>query len=81
VILYLQAIPVADMRPDTESYWRRNTDFPNQSTANQFFVEEQLEAYREVGLRIGRSAVAAVRAYEVHADAPVLALRELVGKA
>ena len=61
VILYIQAIPVTDMRPDTESYWRRHTDFPNEPTSNQFFQEEQLEAYREVGLRIGRAAVATIQ--------------------
>jgi hypothetical protein len=32
--------------------------FPNQSTGNQFFSEEQLEACRELGLRIARTAIA-----------------------
>jgi hypothetical protein len=61
VILYIQAIPVRDMRPDTRSYWSRHKDFPNEPTSNQFFEEEQLEAYREVGLRIGRSAVGTIQ--------------------
>jgi Patatin-like phospholipase len=78
-ILYLQATAVKDMRPDTQSYWRRHEDFPNQPTANQFFEEEQLEAYREVGLRIGRSAIAAVRVQAGTDSAPMLVLRELVG--
>lgn len=56
-ILYLQATPVASMHPDTQSYWRRHKEFPNQSTADQFFGEEQLEAYRELGLRITRTAL------------------------
>ena len=60
-LIYLQTAPVADMRPDTQSYWRQHQDFPNESTANQFFTEEQLEAYRELGLRIGRAAMAVVK--------------------
>ena len=30
----------------------QNHDFPDQSTANQFFDEEQFEAYRELGCGI-----------------------------
>lgn len=49
---------IASMRPDTQSYWHRHMGFPNQSTGNQFFSEEQLEACRELGLRIARTAIA-----------------------
>jgi len=78
VILYIQAIPVRDMRPDTESYWRRHPDFPNEPTSNQFFQEEQLEAYREVGLRIGRAAVASIRDGDNPSFTSVAALRDLM---
>jgi len=79
VILYIQAIPVWDMRPDTQSYWRRHKDFPNEPTSNQFFEEEQLEAYRELGLRIGRSAISSIlNAGEDPPRAALTALRELL---
>ncbi len=50
ILLYLQASPIGCMNADTMSYWRRNFEFPNQTTADQFFDEEQLEAYRELGM-------------------------------
>ena len=61
-LLYLQAMPVEALksRPDVESYRLRNTSFPNESTANQFFTEEQLEAYRELGLMIANAAIEAL---------------------
>jgi hypothetical protein len=61
IILYLQASPIAGMNADTMSYWRRFVDFPNQTTADQFFDEEQLEAYRELGMAIAQEAVAALK--------------------
>ena len=57
ILLYLQASPIAGMNADTVSYWRRNPEFPNQTTADQFFDEEQLEAYRELGMAIAQTAV------------------------
>ena len=50
-LLYLQLAPISEMPPDIDSYRRRYPEFPNQSTADQFFDEEQLEAYRELGLK------------------------------
>jgi hypothetical protein len=49
------------MNADTMSYWRRFVDFPNQTTADQFFDEEQLEAYRELGMAIAQEAIAALK--------------------
>ena len=77
-LLYLQPTPVADMHPDTDSYRRRHTDFPNQSTADQFYSEEQLEAYRELGLRIGRSALDAIRSATTAPTSPLRALHTLL---
>jgi hypothetical protein len=37
---------------DIASYWRRHAEFPNDTTADQFFTEENLEAYRELGYAI-----------------------------
>lgn len=33
-------------------YKRRNPDFPHETTGDQFFGEEQLEAYRALGFHI-----------------------------
>lgn len=56
-LLYLQSTPVEGMRADVRSYRRSNERFPNEPTANQFFTEEQLEAYRELGMQIAESAI------------------------
>ena len=52
IIVYLQAVPIAAMPTDVDSYWRRNMQFPNDTTADQFFDEDNLEAYRELGYAI-----------------------------
>ncbi len=62
VLLYMQPTWVKDMRPDTDSYRRRNPIFPNEPTSDQFFNEEQLEAYRELGLRTAKRAIAELAA-------------------
>jgi hypothetical protein len=78
ILLYLQASPIA-MNADTESYWRRNVDFPNQTTADQFFDEEQLEAYRELGMAIAQTAVRALKGDHEPWDEPMTALRRTFG--
>jgi hypothetical protein len=79
ILLYLQATPIAGMNADTVSYWRRNPDFPNQTTADQFFDEEQLEAYRELGLGIAQTAVQALKGEYEPWDEPMTALRKTFG--
>ena len=79
LLLYLQASPVAGMNADTVSYWRRNVDFPNQTTADQFFDEEQLEAYRELGMSIAQEAIATLRGLHEPRDEPMMALRKTFG--
>jgi hypothetical protein len=79
ILLYLQASPIAGMNADTQSYWKRNVDFPNQTTADQFFDEEQLEAYRELGMAITQTAVKELKgAYEPW-DEAMTALRKNFG--
>jgi hypothetical protein len=79
ILLYLQASPIAGMNADTLSYWRRNVDFPNQTTADQFFDEEQLEAYRELGMAIAQTAVTALKGEHEPWDEPMTALRRTFG--
>lgn len=40
------------------SYAAKEPDFPHQSTADQFFNEEQFEAYRALGYEVAMSAIA-----------------------
>lgn len=48
-LVYIQATPVKELALDVHSYHLANPDFPNEPTADQFFREAQLEAYRELG--------------------------------
>jgi hypothetical protein len=79
ILLYLQASPIAGMNADTVSYWRRNPEFPNQTTADQFFDEEQIEAYRELGMAIAQTAVGALKGDHEPWDEPMTALRKTFG--
>ena len=44
---------------DVQGYARRNPDFPQQTTADQFFSESQFESYRRLGQHLGLRAIAA----------------------
>lgn len=79
ILLYLQAAPIAGMNADTQSYWRRNLDFPNQTTADQFFDEEQLEAYRELGMAIAQDCIATLKAERDVQNIPAQSLRKAFG--
>ncbi len=45
---------------DVLDYWSRHAEFPHESTANQFFSEAQLEAYRSLGRFCAERALDAV---------------------
>jgi Patatin-like phospholipase len=49
-LLYIKPMMRGNESPDVASYQSRNTDFPHQSTADQFFDESQTESYRMLGL-------------------------------
>jgi len=51
-LLYLKASITGDEPADVEEYRRKNAEFPQQPTSNQFFSESQFEAYRELGLHV-----------------------------
>lgn len=53
-LVYLQATPLERLPVDVHSYYRHNKEFPNEPTANQFFREAQLEAYRELGYAVAK---------------------------
>jgi hypothetical protein len=42
---------------DVQAYAEQNPDFPQQTTADQFFNESQFESYRRLGLFVGEAAL------------------------
>lgn len=52
-ILLLKPRLIGALSADVLNYARANPDFPNQTTADQFFDEAQFESYRQLGLMIG----------------------------
>jgi hypothetical protein len=58
IILYLKSSLTGDEGELIRHYRHANPAFPNQSTADQFFGEEDLEAYRELGFNACDRALA-----------------------
>lgn len=54
VLCYLKLSLTGDERLDVLAYQAGSPAFPHESTAEQFFSEEQFEAYRALGYHIGR---------------------------
>jgi len=50
-LVYLKTTFFAGLSADLCSYKKTHPDFPDQSTADQFFDEKQFEAYRELGFQ------------------------------
>jgi len=55
-LLYLKSSLTGNEPADVIEYQSRNSDFPHQSTGDQFFSESQFESYRRLGLHILREA-------------------------
>jgi len=55
LLVYLKSTLIAGLPPDLIAYRSAHPTFPHETTADQFFSEEQFEAYRELGYRIGRN--------------------------
>jgi hypothetical protein len=52
LIVYIKSTLTRYLPGDIYGYKARNDDFPHQTTLDQFFDEEQFEAYRELGYRL-----------------------------
>ncbi|MCL2385774.1 MAG: hypothetical protein FWC84_08115, partial [Alphaproteobacteria bacterium] len=52
LLLYIKASLTGDEDDYILDYKRRNPEFPHETTSDQFFGEEQLEAYRALGFHI-----------------------------
>ena len=57
VIIYLKTTMIDDLSMKAKGYKGANPDFPDQSTGDQFFDDEQFEAYRELGYSIARQTI------------------------
>jgi hypothetical protein len=54
LLVYVKPTLVEDLPPDVSNYAALNSDFPHQSTGDQFFDDAQFESYRQLGLAIGQ---------------------------
>jgi hypothetical protein len=52
-LIYIKATMVRDLPTDIYSYKSAHSAFPHEPTADQFFDEVQVEAYRELGYYLG----------------------------
>jgi hypothetical protein len=57
-LLYFKASLTGDEPEHLHEYKVKHPQFPHQTTADQWFDEQQFEAYRELGYHIGTSALA-----------------------
>lgn len=55
MLIYLKTTFTKEMYPDVLSYKKHNRQFPDQTTADQFFDEKQFEAYRELGYFLAKT--------------------------
>ncbi|MCW8875869.1 MAG: hypothetical protein OQK51_02325, partial [Kangiellaceae bacterium] len=63
-ILYIKSQVQDKLSADVYAYWRKNSTFPDQSTADQFFDEWQFDSYRELGYQITSKIVASNSSFE-----------------
>jgi hypothetical protein len=61
-LLYLKSSLTGDEPADVQEYRCSAAEFPQQSTANQFFSESQFESYRRLGLHVAETAFQRVAA-------------------
>jgi hypothetical protein len=61
-LLYFKSSLTGDEPSDVLEYHARHSEFPHQSTGDQWFDESQFESYRRLGLHMGDVALASVHA-------------------
>ena len=71
-LIYLKSSLTGDEEVSIEQYQASHTDFPHESTGDQFFAEDQFESYRRLGHHITRMTFR-----DVEQDASLL---EMAGK-
>ena len=63
-LLYIKSQIQDKLSADVYAYWRKNSTFPDQSTADQFFDEWQFDSYRELGYQITSKIIASNTSFE-----------------
>lgn len=58
VLIYARAVVTRDAPYDVQAFRIRDEAFPHHSTLDQLYTDEKFEAYRELGARTGRAALA-----------------------
>lgn len=61
-IIYLKSSMMGDEWPDIRQYADTHPDFPHETTADQFFDENQFEAYRHLGYKVVAKMVGTLQA-------------------
>lgn len=56
-LLVLKSSLAGDELARIENYQQENPEFPQQSTADQFFDDDQFESYRELGYHVAKSSL------------------------
>jgi hypothetical protein len=57
VLLYIKPVMIGGENADVLNYSKMHAEFPHESTADQWFDENQFESYRILGYRAARSAL------------------------
>jgi hypothetical protein len=57
LLLYIKPTLVGDENADIHNYSKMHPEFPHQTTADQWFDEDQFESYRALGFQIGMNAL------------------------
>jgi hypothetical protein len=70
ILIYMKSALIRDLAIGAKGYRGAHLDFPNETTGDQFFDEEQFEAYREVGYRICEQMIAELDLAKLFADEP-----------
>jgi hypothetical protein len=69
VLIYVKATMIDGLPSDLYAYKAQNPEYPDQTTLDQFFDEDQFEAYRELGYNLVKQMFAEF-AEEMPASAP-----------
>jgi hypothetical protein len=79
VVVYVKSTLTRYLPGDLYGYKRRNADFPHQTTLDQFFDEDQFEAYRELGYRLSAQLFRDIEDYR-RRDVPLPSELETVAR-
>jgi hypothetical protein len=80
VLLYIKPAITGGENADVLNYSKTHPEFPHQSTADQWFDEDQFESYRTLGCQIARSALSAAAQGAAVRAADGTVLRHRIGR-